>query len=113
MMNLTQNLTFPDRFHEGNPIKTDDDFDANSYLSVLNHLSIETGYELDFVYFRDGVGGKPLVYARKTDQAPYETYAEFTAVAGEPSYWEGSYGYLEHAHDCMALIKTDDTEVGK
>jgi hypothetical protein len=109
---LTQDLEFPERFYEPDPIKTDDDFNVNSYMSVLNHLSIEPGYVLDFVYFGDDLGGKPLVYARQTDQTSYETYAEFLEAIGASYSGERSYGYLGHAHDFMEKIETDDTAEG-
>ena len=109
---LKQNLGLPDRFLEEEPQRISTDFNVNSYLSVLRHISIEPGYVLDFVYFSDELGGKPLVYARPTSQLPFSTYSEFIASVGVPSYEERSYMYLEHAHDFMQYIKSDDTEAG-
>ena len=109
MRNLTRNLEIPEGYFEEGPIRTEDDFDVNSYFSVLNHLDMEDGYVLDFVYFLDHLGGKPLIYARPINKAPYQTYAEFIEAVGEPTYIESSYGYLEHAHDFMEFIRTDDT----
>jgi len=111
-LSLTKDLTFPERFAEADPVKTDEDFDVNTYFTAFNHLSMEPGYVLDFVYFTDGLGGKPLVYARPTDQKPYETYSEFIEAAGQPSYGERSYDYLEHTHDFLDYVRTDDTEEG-
>ena len=78
------------------PAKADGDFDVNSFLSVLDHLSLEEGYALDFVYFSDDLGGKPLVYARESDQPPFAAYTEFIDSKGGASFWERSYDTLEY-----------------
>jgi hypothetical protein len=112
MRALTQNLDLPDHFLQEDPTKTKEDFDVNSLFSALDHLALTEGYTLDFVYFADDLGGKPLIYARATDQTPYATYSEFIEAAGGASYWERSYASLEHAYDYLDFIGTDDTPNG-
>ncbi len=109
---LTQDLGLPDHFLQGNPTKTSEDFDVNSLLSALDHLTVTQGYTLDFVYFADGLGGKPVIYSRAIDETPYATYSEFIEAAGGASYWEQSYGPLEHAHDYLEFVETDDRPDG-
>jgi hypothetical protein len=53
---LINSLDFPDRL-EQDAEKTDQDFDVNQYFMVLDRLSMQPGYVLDYVYFSDGVGG--------------------------------------------------------
>ena len=52
-------------------IKRGDEFDANGYFTVLNHISMQDGYLLDYVYISESLGGSPLLYARPESQAPY------------------------------------------
>jgi hypothetical protein len=49
-------------------------FDVNKYFSVLDHLAMEPGYQLDYLYHSDGHGGHPYVYARKVDEAPFSSF---------------------------------------
>lgn len=109
---LKKDLGFPDHYMEENPKKQEGDFDPNSYFTVLNRLSILPGYTLDYVYFNDYLGGKPLIYARPIDQEPYATYEDFIDAVGDTSYEEKSYDYLENAHAYMDYIQTDDTAEG-
>jgi len=61
-------------------------FDVNEYFSVLNHLSMQPGYTLDYVYHNSGSGAQPYLYARKIDATE-------------------NYDY-----DYLAYVQTDDTE---
>jgi len=51
-----------------------DEFDPNQYLSVLPHLSLVSGYVLDFFYYcdEDRMGCCPIVYVRREEDAPFE-----------------------------------------
>lgn len=109
---LTGGLELPDHFEEVMPAKSDDDFDVNSFFSALDHLSLEEDYTLDFVYFSDELGGKPMVYAREIDQPSFATYTEFIESKGGPSFWERSYGTLEYAFEYLDYVHVDDTEEG-
>jgi hypothetical protein len=52
-------------------------FEPNQLLIPLDHLSLQPGYTLDFVYRYDGIGGKPFLYARKQTDLPFENYEAF------------------------------------
>jgi hypothetical protein len=70
---------------EGDSIRTEADFDINSYFSVLTHLSMEPGYVLDYVYLWDNYefGGRPVIYVREEDQEPFLTYKEYVEAGGK------------------------------
>ena len=65
---LTGGLEIPDYFLAENPVKTGSEFDVMDYFSVLDHLSMQPGYVLDYVYHYDGMGGYPVLYARPSGQ---------------------------------------------
>ena len=85
---LTTDLEFPNHFQEENAVRTGGEFDANRYFDILDHLSMETGYALDYVYQFDGMGGYPVLYARPLDAPPLRTFAEYEQAAPGD--------YLEH-----------------
>ena len=72
-------------------------FDPNQLLSPLDHLSLESGYTLDFVYRYDGIGGKPFLYARELTDPPFKDLAEYAQA--NPN----EFAYLDH-------IQSDGTE---
>jgi len=108
MVNLTRGLEIPDRLLKKNPTRSEDDFDANTYFSALDHLSMESGYTLDYVYEYYALGGEPFVYARPLDQLPYTSYAEYMDVTG--AEYQGPLS--EHTTDYLAHVQIDDTEAG-
>jgi len=90
---LQQDLELPKHFMTEEAPRTSEEFDPNRYFSVLDHLSMEPGYVLDYVYLYQGMGGLPILYARQADQPAYRTYSDYVkAVGSEPS----RSGYLEH-----------------
>ena len=95
MSSLTGALELPSNFQEQNPVKTGDEFDVMQYFTVLDHLSMQPGYILDYVYHYDGMGGSPILYARPAGQSPYATESEMTAAGDIPNY--------------LDFIQTDDT----
>jgi hypothetical protein len=95
MSALTGGLEFPAHFQAENPVKTGDEFDVMQYFSVLDHLSLQPGYVLDFVYHYDGMGGYPVLYVRSASQPPYATEADLTASGTSTSY--------------LDYVQTDDT----
>jgi hypothetical protein len=71
--------------------KRGDEFDVNHYFDVLNHISMQEGYALDYVYQNDGLGGYPLLYARPVNQVPFAS----TADIPEGTEWPNFQLYLE------------------
>ncbi len=100
MKALTQGLRIPDHLRQEDAVKTGEEFDANEYFTVLTHLSPEPGYVLDYVYHQDPLGSRPVIYARREEESPYEAYVKLYKAVDDP------FGkYLEH-------IQVDDTAQG-
>jgi hypothetical protein len=85
---LTGALEVPSNFQENNPVKTGEEFDVMEYFGVLDHLSMQPGYALDYVYHYDGMGGTPILYVRPIGQLPYASESELFAAGDSPSYLE-------------------------
>ncbi len=86
-------------------------FDPASSFQALNHLSMQPGYRLDYVYFMDGLGGRPLLYARKIDQAPFASYDDYLKAIGGGRD-QRSYEELDNAYDYLKFLRSDDTSAG-
>lgn len=71
----------PDNLAKVGGTKTGGEFDVNAVFSVLNHLSMEEGYVMDYVYDFFQSGGSPLLYVRPASAAPYKTYDDFASAA--------------------------------
>lgn len=56
------------RFEEDGSVRAPSHFDVNQYFSVLDRLSMEPGWVLDYVYCDTGAGGSPRLYARRFDR---------------------------------------------
>lgn len=106
---LRKDLGLPERFMSENPSRQPSDFDPNRYFQVFKHLKMRPGYQLDFLYFSDELGGLPLVYARKTGSIPYASYTDFLKLFGEEMSGERSYDHLRHAYDYLEKIQIDSS----
>ena len=95
MTALVEGLEFPANFQTKNPAKSGGEFDVMEYFSVLDHLSMQPGSVLDYVYHYDGMGGYPLLYVRPTGQPPFATEMDL------PAGFDRS-GYLDY-------VQADDT----
>jgi hypothetical protein len=98
MSALVEGLEFPANFQAENPAKSGGEFDVMKYFSVLDHLSMQPGSVLDYVYHYDGMGGYPLLYVRPVSQPPYATETDL------PAGFDRS-GYLDY-------VQADDTPEG-
>jgi hypothetical protein len=76
MKALTRELRIPEHFKEKDAKKKVGEFDPGTFFSVLKHINMEPGYRLDYVYHFDGIGGYPVLYARKAEEPPYTTETE-------------------------------------
>ncbi len=56
----------------------EDIFNPNELLAILDHLQLEPGYQLDFVYYEDGSQGFPILYARRDDAPSFQTYEAYS-----------------------------------
>ena len=83
-------------------IKRGDEFDANQYFTVLNHISMHEGYALDYVYMSESLDGSPLLYARPESQAPYASMQDVPENTQLPDFHEylevedAEQGYFEY-----------------
>jgi hypothetical protein len=102
MASLTKGIGMPTHLERENATKTADDFDVETYFSVLKHLSLDPGFVLDYVYYFDGMGGYPVLYVRPEAQPPYKTFAEYARGTGRDA---STRSYLEGVH-------VDDTPEG-
>ena len=105
MESLTQNLQLPEDFQKEDAFKTGKEFDVNKYFSVLNHLSMQPGYILDYTYTYNFFGGSPFIYAREVDKSSYLNFSEYKNALGEISSDNIGYRYMDH-------IQIDDTAEG-
>jgi hypothetical protein len=67
-------------------------FDANDFFKVFDHLSMQSGYTLDYLYVGNGSIGQPFLYARKLDSQPCTTI-----------------GQLPAQYDYLTFVQPDDT----
>jgi hypothetical protein len=86
-VSLVEGLEFPDHLMAEDAEKAEGDFDVNLYFTVLDRLSMDQGRVLDYVYHYAGIGGAPVLYARKAHAPPYRNYSEYAAAeaATEPT----------------------------
>ncbi|MBA4388208.1 MAG: hypothetical protein C0404_09520 [Verrucomicrobia bacterium] len=80
------------------------DFNVNRYFAVLDHLTPESGYALDYVYACSELYGAPIVYARRKWAVPYLTYSAYRNTRSEAQLEEKSE-FLQH-------VLTDGTPDG-
>jgi hypothetical protein len=85
-------------------------FDVNIYFTVLNHLSMQPGYVLDYIYHDASLGAQPYIYARKSNDQPFKSLTELedtTKKQAGPGYDQNElyYTYLEQ-------IRVDGTPEG-
>ena len=79
MAAIQAGLHTPEHLLVENAQRDGSEFDPNLYFTALTHLSMSPGYVLDYVYHYDGMGGRPVLYARPEGEALYRTYEDFAA----------------------------------
>jgi len=88
---LAARLELPEYLAEEGAVKRGTEFDVTAYFDVLDHLSMEPGYVLDYVYLFEGIGGRPVLYARREGLPPFASYEDLVGVQGEQAE-----AYLSH-----------------
>jgi hypothetical protein len=106
---LKKDLTFPAHLNSGDFLRHDTDFDPNNYLNVLTHLSVTPAYTLDYLYSTNGLGGVPLIYARKKDAAPFKTDVEYHEVHPKKADNEVVFTTFDRGSDFLKNIRVDGT----
>jgi len=92
---LQEPLGFPGHLAAEDAEKAEGDFDANLYFDALDRISPQRGYVLDYVYRYAGIGGAPVLYARKAQAPPYRNYSEYAAASPNKRADREDY-YLRH-----------------
>jgi hypothetical protein len=64
-------------------VKMGEEFDVNGYFALLKHISMDSGYVLDYVYITDQKSGGPILYVRPADKTPFNTYNEYQTATHE------------------------------
>ena len=72
-------------------VKNGNEFNVSDYFNVLDRLSIQPGYILDYVYWYDELGAHPVLYARLAEEPPFENYSTYITTRDE-----SPHTYLEH-----------------
>jgi hypothetical protein len=90
---LVDSQELPDHLMNDAAEKAEGDFDVSLYFTVLDRLSMDRGRVLDYVYDYAGIGGAPVLYARKATATPDGNYSEYIAAeaAAEPTEREDYY----------------------
>ncbi len=102
---LTAGLEVPEHLMNDAAEKAEGDFDVNLYFTVLDRLSMRRGRVLDYVYNYAGIGGAPVLYARKAVAAPYGNRSEY--LAAEPSAEEA-----DREDYYLSFVSTDGSSEG-
>lgn len=95
-------------------------FNPIRYFWVLDHLKLEPGYTLDYVYLKDGIAGFPILYTRRLKDLPYRNLKEYVQEKGDISpdeYWARIYGRSapeinESLYSYLKRVIIDDTPIG-
>jgi len=92
---LTRGQSLPTNFGDPDMPVLVGGFDPNRLLESLKHLELQEGMVLDFVYWYDGLGGGPVLYAREEGANPFESYKEYQAAITEEKPGKKYLEYLE------------------
>lgn len=96
MQALTQELEIPEHLRVPNAERTGEEFDVNAYFTVLTHLSMESGYLLDYVYHYNGVSGASFIYARPAEAEGYATFTHYMDATGDVLAAGYDHAWLDH-----------------
>jgi hypothetical protein len=112
LYDLRGDLGLPEHYPNGDLLRRDGEFDPNRYFQVLDHLSLADGYTLEYVYFMDELGGRPMLYANPAGQTAYATYEDFLDGIGASYSGERSYQTPPYAYMYLDYLRADDTPEG-
>jgi hypothetical protein len=95
----------PDHLTTGDGRKQGGEFDANTYFTVFQHLSLPPGKVLDWVQFVENIGAEPILYVRDASAPPFATYEEYETAGGTGSIRSPS-------QEALNEVVTDDSPEG-
>jgi hypothetical protein len=72
----------PEPLLQNPPIRTEHDFNPNTYFTVLTRIGMKPEYVLDYVYhYMTRFAGSPCLYARRIDEKPLGSFHEYNKWA--------------------------------
>lgn len=83
---LHDELRLPKHLTKHDARKLGGEFEVMRTMGFFPHLHLEAGYVLDYVYEFGGIGGEPIIYARKTSERPFEDIKAFLASVREQAH---------------------------
>jgi len=93
---LTDSQELSDHLMNEDAEKRDQDFDVSLYFTVLDQLSMKGGRVLDYVYDYAGIGGAPVLYARKKVAPAYRNYSQYLAAGASAEEADREDYYLRY-----------------
>lgn len=86
----------------------DDVFDPNVYFGVLNYLSMESGYALDWVYDGRCMPLRPILYSRKDGEMKISNASDYFSKYGKPDFFKPEI----HSHYYTNYVHIKDSPMG-
>ncbi|MCX7749356.1 MAG: hypothetical protein N2645_21060 [Clostridia bacterium] len=84
-------------------------FDINEYFSVLDRLTLEKGWKLDYYYYEDSLGSYPIIFAQNKPYDLDEMYRNFKGF-NQPKTIKPIPDFI-NANDYINHIKTDGSKM--
>ena len=74
---LLKSQSIPEHFLVDDPVLMSGEFDLMSVFEILDHIWMEEGYKLAYVYHYDFMGGYPIIYAYNIETEPFVSHQEY------------------------------------
>jgi len=105
---LLTSQSIPDHLLVDDPVMMGGEFDLMSIFDILDHIRMEEGYKLAYVYHYDFMGGYPIVYAYNIEAEPFVSHQEYLAGRAE------CLAADDALPGCSALdhVETDGSDLG-
>lgn len=82
ILSTYKDLQIPDHLRTDHPTKDRGDFELASLVGEMDHVTVNEGFQVDYVYTYRNAMGRPLVYSLPRAQKVFNTEDEFKA--GKP-----------------------------
>jgi hypothetical protein len=108
LRHLLKSQSIPEHFLVDDPILMGGEFDLMSIFDILDHIRMEEGYKLAYVYHYDFMGGYPIVYAYDIEAEPFMSHQEYLTGRAE------CLAVDDALPGCSALdhVETDGSDLG-
>jgi hypothetical protein len=105
---LFDSLPLPEHLMEEEPILNGDEFDIMSVFEILDHIDMQDGYKLAYVYSSGFLVGRPVIYALPTDQPPFARFEDYAKASAECMNEETK----KTECDFLYHVQSDGSELG-